>query len=54
MNARNPITVLRGRHATIFLEATIVSAQKDIKETEKDAVQNSLPNQGKSTYWSLH
>ena len=58
MNARNPMTVLRGRHARrhapIFLEVTIVYAQKDVKETEKDAVKNPLPNQGKSTYWSLH
>jgi len=30
MNARNPMTVLRGRHATIYLEATNVSAQKDM------------------------
>jgi len=52
------MTVLRGRHARrhapIFLEVTIVYAQKDVKETEKDAVKNPLPNQGKSTYWSLH
>jgi len=24
------------------------------KKMEQDAVKNPLPNQGKSTYWSLH
>jgi hypothetical protein len=48
------MSVLRGRDASMLLEATIVYAQQDMTETgkikEQDAVQNPLPKQGKTSY----
>jgi len=51
MNVWSLMIVLRRQRARIFLGATIVYAQKDMRETgkitEQDAVQNPVPNQRK-------
>jgi hypothetical protein len=58
MIAWNPNTVLRRRDASIVPEATIVYAQKDMRETgkimEQDAVRTPVPNQGMISWISLH
>lgn len=54
MSAWSPMTVLRGQHASIFLEATIVYVRQEMTETghgmEQDAVGNPVPNQGNRSY----
>jgi hypothetical protein len=42
MNVRNSTTVLRRHHVTIFLEATIVYARQDMRETGKEMEQDAV------------